>query len=181
MKSETYQVWTDGCSVSGLPETPPGSSCWGGWAAIVECGSNGYVLRGRVPDTTNVRMEILAVIEGLHSLPNGARATVHTDSTIILAILDRCQRGTLWDTFSQKDSPYWMGLGRELYRIQPKIVLLGRGPRGPIHKRAHGIAKAEALAGLKGLPQNATMPTEADHKEERRLWRKHLREGYAHT
>ncbi len=71
-------VWTDGaCSGNQGP---------GGWAAIVIApdGGDPVELSGGEPDTTNNRMEFTAALEGLRSLPAGARACIVTDSQLML-------------------------------------------------------------------------------------------------
>jgi ribonuclease HI len=77
-------VWTDG-ACSGNPGP-------GGWAAIVVPPGGGDLveLSGGDPDTTNNRMELTAALEGLRSLPAGARACVVTDSLLMLKSM------TLW-------------------------------------------------------------------------------------
>jgi ribonuclease HI len=71
-------VWTDG-ACSGNPGP-------GGWAAIVLPAGGGEPVEvsGGDPATTNNRMELTAAIEGLRTLPDGARATVVTDSQLML-------------------------------------------------------------------------------------------------
>jgi ribonuclease HI len=71
-------VWTDG-ACSGNPGP-------GGWAAIVIPAGGGepVELSGGAPATTNNRMELTAVLEGLRSLPAGGRACVVTDSQLVL-------------------------------------------------------------------------------------------------
>ena len=71
-------VWTDG-ACSGNPGP-------GGWAAIVVpvAGGDPVELSGGEPATTNNRMELTAVLEGLRSLPAGGRACVVTDSQLVL-------------------------------------------------------------------------------------------------
>jgi ribonuclease HI len=71
-------VWTDG-ACSGNPGP-------GGWAAIVVPPGGGDVveLSGGAPHTTNNRMEYTAALEGLRSLPAGARVCVVTDSLLML-------------------------------------------------------------------------------------------------
>ena len=71
-------VWTDG-ACSGNPGP-------GGWAAIV-VGPDGAApteLSGGEPHTTNNRMEYMAALEGLRSLPAGSSACIVTDSTLML-------------------------------------------------------------------------------------------------
>jgi ribonuclease HI len=71
-------VWTDG-ACSGNPGP-------GGWAAIVVpvAGGEPVELSGGAPATTNNRMELTAVLEGLRALPAGGRACVVTDSQLVM-------------------------------------------------------------------------------------------------
>jgi ribonuclease HI len=71
-------VWTDGACCGN-----PGP---GGWAVIVvpPGGAEPVELSGGAPDTTNNRMEYTAALEGLRSLPAGARVCVVTDSRLML-------------------------------------------------------------------------------------------------
>ncbi len=71
-------VWTDG-ACSGNPGP-------GGWAAIIvpPGGADPVELSGGEPHTTNNRMEYMAALEGLRSLPPGSRACIVTDSTLML-------------------------------------------------------------------------------------------------
>ena len=76
------ELWTDG-ACSGNPGP-------GGWAAILIArrpdGSTGKVLElsGGERDTTNNRMELQAVIEGLGALRRGTSVTVHIDSSYVM-------------------------------------------------------------------------------------------------
>jgi ribonuclease HI len=71
-------VWTDG-ACSGNPGP-------GGWAAIVVPPDRGepIELSGGEPHTTNNRMEYMAALEGLRSLPAGSIACIVTDSRLML-------------------------------------------------------------------------------------------------
>src|SRR6202790_4479734 len=55
----------------------------GGWACILRCGQHERVLQGGVADTTNNRMELIAVIEGLRALKRASQVTVLTDSEYV--------------------------------------------------------------------------------------------------
>lgn len=158
----TWHVWTDG---SCHPEEGEGRG-WGGWAAIVEHGSDGHVLRGRVPDTTNVRMELVAMLEGLRAVPAGQPVTLHTDANTILSVVHRRKHGGLGK--HGKDIDLWRELADELGRVRVTVDLLGRGVRDPIHKRAHSIAGSEARGGVQGLPVNATPEDVRAHRREKR-------------
>lgn len=56
----------------------------GGWAAILAFGDVVRELSGSVPNTTNNRMEMLAVIEGLKALKEKCKVTVFSDSKYIV-------------------------------------------------------------------------------------------------
>ncbi len=72
-----YTVFTDG-ACSGNPGP-------GGWAAIISgpAGDGRREINGGEPATTNNRMELVAAIRGLASLPEGATVTVWTDSKYV--------------------------------------------------------------------------------------------------
>jgi ribonuclease HI len=71
-------VWTDGACRGN-----PGP---GGWAAVVvpADGSADVELSGGEAHTTNNRMEYMAAIEGLRSLPGGSAVCIVTDSRLML-------------------------------------------------------------------------------------------------
>lgn len=80
--SYTLQLWTDG-ACSGNPGP-------GGWAAIlVARRRDGTVVKktemsGSDPDTTNNRMELTAVIEGLKAISRPTTVRVHIDSSYVM-------------------------------------------------------------------------------------------------
>jgi ribonuclease HI len=69
-------VWTDGACRGN-----PGP---GGWAAIVVGDGEPAELSGGEPHTTNNRMEYMAALEGLRSLPAGSDVCIVTDSRLML-------------------------------------------------------------------------------------------------
>jgi cyclic pyranopterin phosphate synthase len=71
-----FDIYTDG-SCSGNPGP-------GGWAAIVVDGGNRIPHSGGEPKTTNNRMEVLAAIMGIESVPAGSEVTVHSDSEYLV-------------------------------------------------------------------------------------------------
>jgi ribonuclease HI len=52
----------------------------GGWGAIIRNGGNITEIKGGEAATTNNRMELLAAISALESLPDNTPAELHTDS-----------------------------------------------------------------------------------------------------
>jgi ribonuclease HI len=68
-------VFTDG---SATPNPGPG-----GWAAVYVVGGAVVAERsGAHPDTTNNRMELQALIEGIELVPLGTHAVLHSDSQL---------------------------------------------------------------------------------------------------
>jgi ribonuclease HI len=80
-------IYTDGSCLGN-----PGP---GGWAAMLQMTmrSTGIpvkkVVTGNVPNSTNNRMELLAVIRGLQELKVPCMVTVYTDSTYVLGIMTK--------------------------------------------------------------------------------------------
>ena len=69
-------IYTDGaCSKNPGP---------GGWAAILKYGEHEREISGGEKETTNNRMELLAVISALSALTEPCRVTVHSDSKYII-------------------------------------------------------------------------------------------------
>lgn len=73
---DQIDIYTDG-ACSGNPGP-------GGWGAILRAGSVEKQLWGGAPDTTNNRMEMLAVIRALEALKRSVRIRLHTDSQYVL-------------------------------------------------------------------------------------------------
>lgn len=74
---EIIQMWTDGaCSGN------PGNGGWGVLIKLVD--GNQIKLSGHEQYTTNNRMEMFAVIEGLKYLKNYSSVIIHTDSKYVL-------------------------------------------------------------------------------------------------
>lgn len=133
---------------------------WGGWAAIVEHGSDGYVVRGseELPpvrrvlhgsedNTTAVRMELRAVEHALAAIPDGEEVLVVTDATIITVVHERWTLGTLpYRNEVKRDQAIWLDLAAHYARLRVSFHLLGRTERNHVHKRAHLIAGAAAKA-----------------------------------
>lgn len=55
----------------------------GGWGVVLNYGGSRKTLRGYAADTTNNRMELTAVIEGLRALKRSCRVELHTDSKYV--------------------------------------------------------------------------------------------------
>lgn len=73
---EVAMIFTDGACIGN-----PGP---GGYAALVRQGELKAIIVGGEPHTTNNRMEMMAAIKALESLPEGAVAEVHSDSQYLV-------------------------------------------------------------------------------------------------
>ena len=73
--SSSVELFTDG-ACSGNPGP-------GGWGVILRWRNTERELFGGEPSTTNNRMELLAVIEGLRALKKPCRVAVYTDSQYV--------------------------------------------------------------------------------------------------
>ena len=71
----TVELFTDGACLGN-----PGP---GGWGALLRFNGTEKELVGGEPDTTNNRMEMQAVIEGLNALTRPCIVTVYTDSQYV--------------------------------------------------------------------------------------------------
>jgi ribonuclease HI len=73
---EQIQIYTDGACKGN-----PGP---GGWGALLVVGGNEKELFGGEANTTNNRMELMAVIQALSALKRPCNVIVHTDSQYVL-------------------------------------------------------------------------------------------------
>ncbi len=70
------EIYTDG-ACSGNPGP-------GGWGALLRWNGHEKSLSGGAEDTTNNRMEMMAVIKGLEALTKPSAVTLYTDSKYVL-------------------------------------------------------------------------------------------------
>lgn len=76
MRDDVVLLYTDGACRGN-----PGP---GGWGAVLEHGSRRKTLHGGEANTTNNRMELTAVIQGLSALKRRCRVRVVTDSRYVM-------------------------------------------------------------------------------------------------
>jgi ribonuclease HI len=139
-------IYTDGACLGN-----PGP---GGWAALVVTDGDERELTGFDPDTTNNRMELLAAIEGLRSLPDGTAVDLHTDSQYLkngmTEWLARWKRNG-WRTAARtpvKNVDLWQALD-DLARRHTIRWHWVRGHDGhPENERCDALANAAIREGL---------------------------------
>ncbi len=137
------EIYTDG-ACSGNPGP-------GGWAAILISGEHEKVLSGHDPQTTNNRMELTAVIEGLKALKYPCKVTIYSDSAYLVnAIqqgwLDKWQRQG-WTRGKPRQPVLNVDLWKELLNymsIHDVTFKKVQGHAGhPLNERADRIAVEE--------------------------------------
>lgn len=95
---KNVDLFTDG-ACSGNPGP-------GGWAALLRYGAHEKELSGGEPATTNNRMELTAVIEGLSALKGRCRVRIHTDSKYVMdgvTLYLRNWKAKGWKTADKKE------------------------------------------------------------------------------
>ena len=123
----------------------------GGWAAVIEEDGQKKAIAGREKDTTNNRMEMLAAIKGLEATPEGAAATVFSDSQYLVNTMTKgWKRRANQDLWARLD-----GLTNQR-RVKWEWV------RG--HAGHPGNEEADALAN-KAIGRNASPVSEIAHEE----------------
>lgn len=80
-KSQPVLIYTDG-ACSGNPGP-------GGWAAILMYGPHRKELSGFAPQTTNQRMELMAVIKALEALKRPCSVKLYSDSAYVVNAFQR--------------------------------------------------------------------------------------------
>jgi ribonuclease HI len=132
-------IFTDG-ACSGNPGP-------GGWGAILRAGHHEKELSGGEKATTNNRMELTAVIEGLKALKKKSAVTIHTDSRYVMDgaskwILGWKKKG--WKTADKqpvKNEDLWRALDEEMARHQIHWVWVAGHSGHPENERADQLAR----------------------------------------
>ena len=133
------EIFTDG-ACSGNPGP-------GGWAAILRAGCHEKELCGGEKATTNNRMELTAVIEGLKALNKSSTVTVHTDSRYVMDgaakwLIGWKKKG--WKTADKKpvkNEDLWRALDAEMARHQIHWVWVAGHSGHPENERADALAR----------------------------------------
>jgi len=144
-KPEVVDIYTDGACLGN-----PGP---GGYAAILKWGDLEKEISFGMDDTTNNRMELMAVLEGLKALKYPCRVRIHTDSQYIARAinekwLEKWQKNG-WKTTQKtdvKNRDLWEELARLLQAHQVEFNWV-RGHSGhEYNERCDELARQAAQA-----------------------------------
>jgi len=112
IRSIKVELHTDG-ACSGNPGP-------GGWGALLRYGAEEKELSGGDKDTTNNKMELMAVIRGLEYLKRGVPLDLYTDSTYVLKGATEWMSG--WKRKGWKNSAGKAVKNRELWERLEKAM-----------------------------------------------------------
>jgi len=142
LHKSNIEIFTDGACINN-----PGP---GGWGVLIREDGEEKELSGNSKETTNNRMELLAVIKGLQSLKTQSKVTIYTDSQYVQKGITEWilnWKKNKWRTSNNKpvkNSDLW----KELDNIQKKHLIDWRWVRGHSgheeNERVDKIARTEA-------------------------------------
>ena len=124
----------------------------GGYGAILRYGDKERIISGGEAHTTNNRMELLGVIEGLRALKEPCDVTIISDSSYVIRGINEWLEGWVKRNFAKVKNP---DLWQEYIRVSAGHLINGvwvRGHNGhPENERCDVIAKEAAEKFKKGL------------------------------
>ncbi|RMD52328.1 MAG: ribonuclease HI [Nitrospirae bacterium] len=144
---KTVLLYTDGACKGN-----PGP---GGWAAILIYGKKRLEISGASGYTTNNRMELTAIIEGLRRLKYPCRVIIYTDSQYVMKGITEWvktwqKRG--WKTCKKRDvlnRELWQALLKELSRHEVEWRWV-KGHSGNVENERCDLLANQAIEKLKG-------------------------------
>ena len=135
---KTVYLYTDGACKGN-----PGA---GGWGVLMRYGTHEKELFGGEPDTTNNRMELKAVIEGLKALKRRSRVQICTDSQYVKNGMESWIEGWKkngWQTASKqpvKNADLWRELDTLVQQHQVTWTWVKGHAGHPENERADALA-----------------------------------------
>jgi ribonuclease HI len=117
----------------------------GGYGTILRYGTNEKIIRGGEPHTTNNRMELRGVIEGLKVLKEPCEVTIVSDSSYVIKGINEWLSGWVKRNFAKVKNP---DLWREYLEVSAPHRIRGEWVRGhnghDENEQCDVIAKEEA-------------------------------------
>ena len=142
--AETVEIYTDG-ACSGNPGP-------GGWGVLMRYGVHEKELCGGEPETTNNRMEMMAVIQGLSALKKRSTVHIYTDSKYVMDGINQWMDGWKargWKTASKKpvkNQDLWQEIDSRVNAHDVTFFWVKGHAGHPENERADELARA-------GIPQ----------------------------
>lgn len=141
---KTVSLYTDGAC--------KGNPGYGGWGALLRYGRHEKELFGGEANTTNNRMELTAIIEGLNALKQPCRVDIHTDSQYVKNGMENWIHGWKrngWRTAAKqpvKNEMLWKALDAAVSRHQVCWHWVKGHAGHPDNERADALANRGAAA-----------------------------------
>lgn len=144
---KTITLFSDGSALGN-----PGP---GGYGTILRYGEIEKVISGGEKHTTNNRMELMAVIEGLKALKEPCDVTIVSDSSYVIKGINEWLQGWVKRDFAKVKNPdLWL----EYLEVSTPHRIRGEWVRGhdghPENERCDQIAREEAEKYKQGLNTN---------------------------
>ncbi len=144
---KTIEIYTDG-ACSGNPGP-------GGWGAILRSAGHEKELYGGEADTTNNRMEMMAVIKALEALKTRSKVALYTDSKYVMDGATQWLKGwkaKKWKTASNhpvKNQDLWRQIDALLNAHDVTFHWVKGHAGHPENERADALARA----GIEFIPR----------------------------
>lgn len=141
--NDIVTIYTDG-ACSGNPGP-------GGWGTIIRYQGHERELAGCEPMTTNNRMELRAVIEGLRALKRSCVVDVYTDSTYVKDGIEKwlpAWKARGWKTADRKpvkNQDLWQELDAQVARHQVRFHWVKGHAGHDMNERADALARAQIV------------------------------------
>lgn len=137
---KTVEIYTDG-ACSGNPGP-------GGWGVLMRYGHHEKELCGGEEETTNNRMEMMAVIEGLSALKKQTHVKLYTDSKYVMQGITQWLDGWKaknWKTASKKpvkNKDLWQRIDSLVSEHSVEFIWVKGHAGHPENERADALARS---------------------------------------